>query len=311
MNTELYSSQHQNMKPPQLVLDTHIGSGKFSVYHGTAPSRQEEYAVKIFPQDKNSQLLYNREKEVLRNLFHPNIIRYISHSNLDIENKRFKALVLEYAPYGDFHALLASGKLHGESLLLQYFNQLVEGVGYLHSQGIGHCDLKLENLLLGKDYLLKITDFDHAQSTGDRENISRGTKGYRAPEVIEGTCKDNFAADVYSVGVLLYVFLTNELPFLETKHSGQDVNDYGIYCQDKDAFWDRKAIQSQNHRLFDDDLRELLNGMLEKDPKERLILEKVKSNQWFRSWVSTEKGFRTKTRKASDRSMREVVQRKV
>jgi len=310
MNTELDSHQHQSHKP-SLVLDKHIGSGKFSVYHGTAPSSQEEYAVKIFPYDKISQTLFNREKENIETLFHPNVIRYISHSNLGIQNQKYKALILEYAPYGDFYTLLATGKLGGERLLLQYFNQLVEGVEYLHSEEIAHCDLKLENLLLGKDYLLKITDFDHAQRPGDMKNISRGTMGYRAPEVIEGTCKDNFAADVYSVGILLYVFITRELPFLEAKQGdGENLGDFEIFCQDKDAFWDKKAIESQNHILFDDDFRELLNGMLEKDPETRLTLKKVKASKWYKSWVFIEKGLRTKPQKVSERGFRGFVQRK-
>lgn len=96
------------------------------------------------------------------------------------------------------------------------FRQLIEGMDYLHSNGISHLDIKLDNLVLSDDGLLKIIDFDasHQKDSG-KKIISRGTKVYRAPEIRSSECENGFAADIYSCGILLFCFVMGRYPYLE------------------------------------------------------------------------------------------------
>jgi len=291
MNFGEQDPQDSNSKIP-LVIDRHIASGKFSVYHANV-SNNTEYAIKIFPTDQASTQLYMRERKYLRGLDHPNIIQLISQANLNIQGDDYNALVLEYAPYGDFYDLLMSGGLNDEYLVRQYFQQLIEGIEYLHLRNIAHFDLKLENLLLGNDYILKITDFDQAQRSKDGNCVFRGTPDYRAPEVINQTCCNTFAADIYSAGIILYLFVTRELPFAEAQEGEQIIiKGYNFFCEKNERFWWKKKVSNQNTILFDEDFHELINGMLAENPEERLTLEQIKASKWYNGPVHDTKEFK-------------------
>jgi len=68
----------------------------------------------------------------------------------------FSYLILEFAPFGDLYDLIAFSKVDfDEKLTRTYFHQLVEGLFYLHSNGVSHMDLKPANILLGKDFFAK------------------------------------------------------------------------------------------------------------------------------------------------------------
>jgi cell cycle serine/threonine-protein kinase CDC5/MSD2 len=83
------------------------------------------------------------------------------------------------------------------------FVQLAGAIKYIHSQGVMHRDLKLENIFLDKDGNVKVGDFSHAAYT-QQNNSARavcGTLGYMAPEMFTG--EKGFGVDLWSLGVIL------------------------------------------------------------------------------------------------------------
>lgn len=106
----------------------------------------------------------------------------------------------------------------------------------MHSRGIVHCDLKPENILVDQNYDLKIADFglslDHKIS---KLKGKRGTKSYASPEFYESGEYDGIKADLFSLGVILFVMVTNKLPFREATIEDQHYN--SIATGKYEFFW--------------------------------------------------------------------------
>ena len=291
-SSQIQSVSNCPVQKSPLIIDSLIASGKFAVFLAYSPTLRTEYAVKAFPdRDFAAIRLFNTEKKLLSRLQHSNIIQYVSESKILIQNNLYNVLALEYAPHGDFYEFLASSSVIDECLVRTYFHQLIAGLEYLHSQHIAHLDIKPENLLIGQNYSLKITDFDQAQTLQSSSCVSVGTSGYRAPEIIQRKCTNIFAADVYSAGVVLYVMVAKQLPFgEEIKADGRMIMaGYSTFRKDNAAFWKKRATECQISTMLDEDFRELINGMLRLNPEERYTLEQVKSSKWFKGAIYNQK----------------------
>ena len=84
--------------------------------------------------------------------------------------------MLELAPNGELYEYLRHTGHFQEELARFYFRQLIDGLAYMHSQGIAHRDLKLENLLLDDEFNLKIADFGFSsKADGEKDDSYRGT----------------------------------------------------------------------------------------------------------------------------------------
>jgi len=115
---------------------------------------------------------------------------------------------------------------------INYLKQACEGLAYAHQNNIIHCDIKPQNMLISESSELKLTDFGIARvfDTLSRESNSGeiwGSPYYIAPEIAAGAAPSP-AADVYSMGIVMYEVLTKRLPFegedvlaLVEKHQGE------------------------------------------------------------------------------------------
>jgi len=258
-----------------------LGRGKYTVYHAKGVSFEADFALKVFSKTSSGSSHYSKEKNVISKLVHPNIINYVS---IQEHSLPYELLATEYTPNGDFFDFVSQGGMVNEKLIRTYFHQLVEGIEYLHTQGIAHLDLKVENLLMDKNCALKVLDFDQAQDINDSEMISGGTLGYRAPEVLNKECKNLGAADMYALGVILYVFKAGEMSFSEAKDDGiKPTARYETFRDMKERFW--RGKEEELNVSFGNDLKDLLNGLWEEDSEKRFTLDDVKRARWYNGEV--------------------------
>lgn len=282
-----------NPSPDTLVLKRTISTSKYPVLLASCPADSTDYVIKAYTKDSSSRSSYLREKQILSSVRHPNIINYVPDSRYRVKIPHRNCIMMEYAPHGDFFNLIINKHIKNEKIIRTYFHQLVEGLEHLHSNGIAHLDIKLENLLLGKDLLLKIADFDVSQALNDENLLSQGSENYRAPEVRDGTCKDYTSADVYSAGVCLFTLVSRAFPFVETSEGAEvQIQSYDEFSTRNDSYW--KGIEKMFRKkvVFSESLKELLNGMWANDANERMSLDEIKRSRWYNESVYTQEELR-------------------
>ena len=158
----------------------------------------------------------------------------------------------------------------------------MNGLDALHSQGAAHLDLKLENLLMADDYTLKIADFDLSYLPDDEKVKTRGTKNFRAPEMLGGTCTNPQAADIYSAGIILFLLKTGGMvPFKEDGPSrGVDMED--LKQSNPKKFWEKQCeFLGKKASFFGEDFKNLFMRMTKPDPEERPSIAQIRNSRWY------------------------------
>ncbi len=98
----------------------------------------------------------------------------------------------------------------------QILVQLLRALGYAHSKGVIHCDIKPGNVIIGGDDHVTLLDFGIAKAASTKENTAVGTPEYMSPEQCQGKPVDA-RSDIYGLGILMYKLFTRRLPFTADK----------------------------------------------------------------------------------------------
>lgn len=215
-----------------------------------------------------------REISIMKMVRNPHVV--LLKEVLACRTKIF--IVLELVTGGELFDKIVSEGRFDEKTARFYFKQLVNGVSYCHGQGVCHRDLKPENLLLDENEDLKISDFGlsalYDQSNLEETNESRqqllhttcGTPNYVAPEVLADKGYDGRAADVWSIGVILYVLLAGFLPFDEPTMSA--------------LFRKIQKAEFSYPSWFSAPVRKILDAILVEDPEKRATLDDLLNDEW-------------------------------
>lgn len=272
-----------------MLVAKQLNQSNASIFLTYTPLFNHYHALKVFPHKngKSSSTFLNEIR--FAGLNHKNVISIVHYE----ENKEFSIqakaeassyIVMEFAPYGDFFQLLDTNQISfdDDKLVRTYFHQLIEGLEYLHSKGVAHLDIKPENLLMGRDFQLKIADFDHSSLNGEILAASAGTLYYRPPELADGNCEDLEAADIYSAAITLFLFKTNGiLPHREHQRvNGIDLQH--LLHRNNEAFWETHCeLQRKPESFFSEEFKDLFNEMTHVRPRERATIETVKDSEWY------------------------------
>ncbi|KAI9223230.1 kinase-like domain-containing protein [Blastocladiella britannica] len=156
------------------------------------------------------------EGKVLRTLHargtHPNIIGFVDV----VESPTALHLVIEYMARGDLHMHVARKGAFTEDAARALFVQIVDAVRFVHAHEFVHRDIKLDNILLSRDgSVVKLSDFGLAKrfTPGVSLRSFAGSPPFASPEVHHGLEFVGPEADVWSLGIVLYVMVVGALPF--------------------------------------------------------------------------------------------------
>ena len=197
-------------------LERLLGTGGMSEVWLAEDTRLGRWvAVKLLSGAAESDL--EREARVVARLHHPNIAAVYDTGRQNGQ----PYLVMEYVHGLSLRELLAErGGRMAEGEAVRYVAQVADALQYAHGQGVIHCDVKPENILVTEEGVTKTVDFGIAETLGRtlspqaaREIL--GTIPYLAPEVIQGSPPDG-RSDTYSLALTLYELVAGRLPFAGT-----------------------------------------------------------------------------------------------
>eukprot|EP00347_Sterkiella_histriomuscorum_P019499 403341396 len=252
-----------------------LGRGKFGqVKLAIHKKTQKKVAVKVIKKkdmNLNEIELQKREIEVLKICQHPNIIRL-----LDVfENPEYIYIVLEHMAGGDLFNYLERREFKiTEDKGRSFVHQIASALYYLHSYGIVHRDIKLENILMvdqSNESELKLVDFGLSKILGPNEttNDPFGTLSYVAPEVLLQRPYGK-SVDLWSLGVIIYILLSAMLPF--DAEDQKEAARRTIYepVPFTHPIWDYVTVEA----------KDLITRLLEKDRFKRITLDEVLVHPW-------------------------------
>ena len=203
-----------------IFTENRIGKGSYgSVYFCKHKKTQEEYACKVINVNRiNSHYLrkLHLEVDIMKDVDHPNIIKLRGV----FFGQRTVCMVMELCKGGELfdHLTGSKSKKKGfeEPRAAKLSEEMLSAITYLHTQGIVHRDLKLENFLFdqkGPNASLKLIDFGLSKHFAEHEKMHQvvGSAYYTAPEVLQGGYGKG--CDVWSIGVICYMLLSGCPPF--------------------------------------------------------------------------------------------------
>lgn len=167
-----------------------------------------------------------REIGLLKELEHPNIVRYLGSEH----NDQFLNIFLEYVPGGSVASILSNYGAFEEALVKTFVRQILHGLNYLHEKSIVHRDIKGGNILIDNKGVVKISDFGISKkvvsdrmsaismypgvsnTVANRKSALQGSVFWMAPEVVKSH-RYSKKSDIWGVGCLVIEMLTGEHPW--------------------------------------------------------------------------------------------------
>mmetsp|Transcript_3126 Transcript_3126/g.2844 ORF Transcript_3126/g.2844 Transcript_3126/m.2844 type:complete len:231 (+) Transcript_3126:344-1036(+) len=202
------------------VFIREIGKGNYaSVFLAESKENCQKFAVKRIQKSRISTMTNGiksivREIDIMRKLDHPNIVKLYNVYESDSEI----CLVLDYLEGGNLYERINRKKKFSEAIIRAFAIKFFGVLCYLDSMHIVHRDIKLENILLSSklnDYEFKLADFGIADYCKENLSLRCGSPGYIAPEILRKEVYDT-KADVFSIGVVLYILFCGKMPFFGT-----------------------------------------------------------------------------------------------
>ncbi|KAL1919695.1 uncharacterized protein VTP21DRAFT_1626 [Calcarisporiella thermophila] len=249
---------------------------------GEKRSQDKLYAVKEFRARKKNE----SEKEYIKkltsefcissSLHHVNVVETV---DLVLDENQHWCEVMEFCAGGDLYSIIKSG--HMTTLEVDCcFKQIINGLNYLHSNGVAHRDIKPENLLLDDQCHVKITDFGVSDvfrvGWEKATHLSRGLCGsepYIAPEAFSGGEYDARLLDVWSAGIVYYCMTYQGIPFRTATLEDPGYKQY------------LEAHRTRTFEPFDrlgKGARSMMYRILDPDPKTRITIPEIIEDAWFK-----------------------------
>ncbi|XP_026636912.1 serine/threonine-protein kinase 33 isoform X2 [Microtus ochrogaster] len=261
-----------------------LGQGSFGmVSEATDKETGTKWAIKKVNKEKagsSAVKLLEREVSILKSVKHKHII----HLEQVFETPKQMYLVMELCEDGELKEVLDVKGHFSENETRLIIQSLASAIAYLHNKDIVHRDLKLENIMVKSSFLddnnemnlnIKVTDFGlavrkHGSRSEGMMQTTCGTPIYMAPEVINAH-EYSQQCDIWSIGVIMYLLLCGEPPFLANSEEKLFELIRKGELQFEDPVWDSVSDSAKN----------VLKQLMKVDPAHRITAKELLDNQWL------------------------------
>ena len=261
----------------QMIED--LGEGIFgSVKLGVEKKTGERVAIKCIKKNKAKESdveLVRTEIDIMKLCHHPNVVRLLDH----FENAEYIFIVMEYIRGGSLADYMKDNDYNfSEKRAAELIYQIADGLKYLHKYGIIHRDLKPDNIMMTESSekgQIKIMDFGLSKILGKKEKSvdGFGTLTFVSPEVLIRK-PYNKEVDIWSVGVILYMMLSGDLPFDDEEDDEQKIAKMIVFEEVK---FPNEKFGKKSKEVID-----LIKGCLTKDPKNRIKIDEILNSPWVK-----------------------------
>lgn len=248
------------------------------------PAKPTLVAAKMVKVSQGEQKHFHRERIALQHLKAlPSVINLHGYKerNIDNEGRLSNVLYLEHCSRGEYFDILEKFT-YGlpDRLASHYAKELWFALAQCHDAGVQHRDIKPENILINKDYSIKLADFGSAL-TGYQETCIEycGTEQYIAPEVNKSSAYNPEAADVWSMGVTIFITLFGIPPFFTA------TNKCWYYRCVRDGnwkrFWDQQEKARPDAPILSTMAKDFLQNALDPNPLTRPSAKEMFEHEWL------------------------------
>lgn len=190
------------------LIREQIGQGAFGViYHALDEKNHREAAIKVWKAGSETEIFSYENSPFLREERIPGIVKIYDY----FEKAGMNFLVMEYLPGGTLKEQMSTIRSEkSPEKILDLFKQVMEGLAFLHSEGLVHCDLSPDNLMFDETGNLKLIDLGACRGSGISCEKKFLKDGYSAPEQYTDTERIGPWTDVYGLCAVLYETLSGE-----------------------------------------------------------------------------------------------------
>uniref|UniRef100_A0A7N6C3D9 Myosin light chain kinase, smooth muscle n=1 Tax=Anabas testudineus TaxID=64144 RepID=A0A7N6C3D9_ANATE len=278
-------------------VEERLGTGKFGqVFKLVEKATKKVWAgkfIKAYSAKEKENV--RQEIGIMNSLHHPKLVQCVDA----FEGKSDIVMVLEMISGGElFERIIDEDFELTEREVIKYMLQIIDGVNFIHKQGIVHLDLKPENIMCVNKTgsKIKLIDFGLARRLENAGTLKVlfGTPEFVAPEVINYEAI-SYPTDMWSIGVICYILLSGLSPFMGD-------NDNETLSNVTSATWD---FEDEAFDEISDNAKDFITKLLKKDMKARLTCAQCFEHPWLKQDTNT-----MKAKKLSKERMKKYILRR-